>query len=166
MSEFEIRRALPEEYPAIGELTVWAYQDDGFLREGPDTGYALRLRDVAARAEHGEVLVAVDVSGELLGSLTVVRAGSKYAELCRPGELEFRMLAVSPAARRRGVGEALTRAVLDTARELRLDRVVLCSLYLMRPAHRLYERLGFTRIAERDWEPDPGAHLYAYALEL
>jgi hypothetical protein len=33
-------------------------------------------------------------------------------------------------------------------------------------AHRLYERLGFTRLPERDWSPLPGVHLMAYGLEL
>ena len=166
MSEFQIRQALPREYAAIGELTVGAYQGDGYLGADPDTGYATVLRDVASRVEHGEVLAAVDASGEVLGSLTIVRPGSRYAEVSQDGELEFRMLAVSAAARRRGVGEALTRAVLDRARALRLGRVVLCSLYLMTPAHRLYERLGFTRLEARDWEPEPGIRLLAYGIEV
>ena len=36
----------------------------------------------------------------------------------------------------------------------------------MKPAHRIYERLGFTRVPERDWSPRPGVHLYAYSLAL
>jgi hypothetical protein len=33
-------------------------------------------------------------------------------------------------------------------------------------AHRLYERLGFTRLPERDWSPMEGVHLRVYALDL
>ena len=33
-------------------------------------------------------------------------------------------------------------------------------------AHRLYERLGFGRCPERDWEPLPGVELLAFRLEL
>jgi ribosomal protein S18 acetylase RimI-like enzyme len=36
----------------------------------------------------------------------------------------------------------------------------------MHAAHRLYERLGFTRVPERDWSPVPGVQLVAYALPL
>jgi hypothetical protein len=33
-------------------------------------------------------------------------------------------------------------------------------------AHRLYERLAFTRLPERDWSPLPGVRLRVYAREL
>jgi hypothetical protein len=33
-------------------------------------------------------------------------------------------------------------------------------------AHRLYERLGFTRLPQRDWSPVPGIDLLVYATEL
>ena len=42
--------------------------------------------------------------------------------------------------------------------------VVLCSMKEMTDAHRLYERAGFVRDAERDWSPLPGVDLLAYWL--
>jgi hypothetical protein len=37
----------------------------------------------------------------------------------------------------------------------------------MYAAHRIYDRLGFVRTPERDWEPVPGlVSLLTYALEL
>ena len=36
----------------------------------------------------------------------------------------------------------------------------------MTAAHAMYERLGFERVHELDWEFAPGEWLYAYALEL
>jgi hypothetical protein len=36
----------------------------------------------------------------------------------------------------------------------------------MTAAHRLYERLGFTRLPERDWTPLPGVDLLVYSLDL
>jgi GNAT superfamily N-acetyltransferase len=164
VSEVLVRAARPEELPSIGALTVAAYQADGLLDANPE--YVHELSDAARRAEHAELLVAVDADGELLGSVTVVRPGSAFAEISRDGELEFRMLSTTPAARGRGIGEALTRAVLDRARELGAPRVVLCSLDAMKTAHRLYLRLGFTRLPERDWQPVPGFWLRAFALTL
>ncbi|MFF5990049.1 GNAT family N-acetyltransferase [Prauserella flavalba] len=166
MSEITVRRALPGELAELGELTVAAYQADGLLGHDAGESYAGELRDAAHRAEHAELLAAVDASGSLLGTVTVAAHGSHYAEISREGELEFRMLAVAERARGRGVGEALTRAVLDRARELGASRVVLCSLAAMKTAHRLYERLGFRRLPQRDWTPVPGVTLLAYALEL
>jgi len=164
MGDFEIRQPLPEEYAAAGAVTVEAYEVDGHL--AGDVGYDKELRDIARRVELAEVLVAIDAAGNVLGTVTIVGPGSEYAEISRDGELEFRMLAVTPKARGRGVGEALTRAVLDRARALGLSRVVLSSLAGMRSAHRLYERLGFTRLAERDWWPFPHVLLIAYEIDL
>ncbi|MCU1615175.1 MAG: Acetyltransferase, N-acetylglutamate synthase, partial [Frankiales bacterium] len=81
-------------------------------------------------------------------------------------EAAFRMLVVDPAVRGRGVGELLVRACLDRARAAGKRRMVLSTDPRMRSAHRLYERLGFTRLAERDWSPMPGTDLLVYARDL
>ncbi|MGW4061261.1 GNAT family N-acetyltransferase [Amycolatopsis sp. NPDC004747] len=164
MGDVEIRPPRAAEYAAAGEVTVQAYEADGHLAE--DVGYDATLRDVARRASEAEVLVAVDGTGAVVGTVTVVHPGSSYAEISRPGELEFRMLAVAPSARGRGVGEALIKAVFDRARALGLRKVVLSSLDRMPSAHRLYERLGFTRLAERDWRPFPHVTLIAYQIDV
>lgn len=149
----------------VGQLTVWAYRHDGHV--GTDGGgYAATLADTESRHRMAEVLVAVDGAGEVLGTVTVVPPGTPFAEISRPDELEFRMLAVAPPARRRGVGELLVRAVLDRARDRGVCRVVLCSSVGMASAHRLYERLGFLRLPERDWRPVATVHLVAYARDL
>jgi hypothetical protein len=36
----------------------------------------------------------------------------------------------------------------------------------MAAAHRLYARLGFVRVPERDWEPVPGVQLLGFRLDL
>ena len=36
----------------------------------------------------------------------------------------------------------------------------------MTAAQRLYRRLAFTRLPERDWQPVPGIDLLVYALDL
>ncbi|QKV75586.1 GNAT family N-acetyltransferase [Amycolatopsis sp. Hca4] len=164
MSDVEIRPPRPEEYAPAGEVTVLAYEADGHLAD--DVGYDATLRDVARRAEEAEVLVAVDGTGKVVGTVTIVLPGSEFAEISRPGELEFRMLAVAPSARGRGIGEALINAVFERARALGLRKVVLSSLERMRSAHRLYERLGFTRLAERDWRPFPHITLIAYQIDV
>ena len=81
-------------------------------------------------------------------------------------ESAFRMLVVDPAARGRGVGELLVCACLARARAAGKRRMVLSTSTLMTAAHRLYERLGFTRLPERDWSPAPEVDLLVYALDL
>jgi ribosomal protein S18 acetylase RimI-like enzyme len=164
MSGFAVRRATVEEYAAVGRLTVAAYEADGQL--GGEHGYEAVLADVAARAADGEVLVAVDPAGEVVGAVTFVLAGSRYAELSRPGEAEFRMLAVAPAAQGRGVGEALVRACVERAVSLGRAALVLAARDFSARAHRLYLRLGFVRTPELDFSPAPGVDLVAMRLEL
>jgi ribosomal protein S18 acetylase RimI-like enzyme len=164
MADLIIRPATEADLPAVGSVTVEAYSSDGFV--GAHDDYARILADAAARHREAEVLVAADDTGAVLGTVTVVLPGTPYAEISQPGELEFRMLAVSSAARGRGVGEALVRAVIDRARSAGIGRVVLSSSEKMLAAHRLYERLGFTRLPERDWMPLPDVTLKAYAYGM
>ncbi|MEU4201776.1 GNAT family N-acetyltransferase [Streptomyces sp. NPDC045470] len=164
--DITIRAARPAEFDAIGELLVAAYAADGLLAFGADDPYAGKLRDVAHRAGHAEVLTAVDADGAVLGAVTFAAPGSPYAEIAGPDEGEFRMLAVAPAGRGRGTGEALVRACMDRARSLGLSRMVLSAMPQIKNAHRMYERIGFTRIPERDWEPVPGIELWAFTCEL
>ncbi|MFI6096759.1 GNAT family N-acetyltransferase [Lentzea sp. NPDC051213] len=162
MADLLIRPAREADLPAVGAITVEAYRVDGFL-DGTDD-YADTLADAASRFRDAELLVAVDgASAEVLGSVTVVHPGTPYAEISESGELEFRMLSVASSARGRGVGEALVRAVIDRAKAAGAGHVVLSSSEKMLTAHRLYERLGFTRMPERDWAPLPGVNLVAYA---
>ncbi|WP_327353526.1 GNAT family N-acetyltransferase [Streptomyces sp. NBC_01304] len=163
--DYVIRQADPEEFPALGDLTVQAYLDD-CLFPGPDYPYVMVLRDVAARAEGAETLVAVDEAGSLLGGVAFALAGSVQAQVSEPGEAEFRALAVAKAGRGRGVGAALVEACVQRARDAGCSGVRLSTAPDMRAAHRLYARLGFVRTPERDWSPVSDVTLLTYLLSL
>ncbi|RIV35943.1 GNAT family N-acetyltransferase [Micromonospora radicis] len=161
-----VRPAVPADFADLARLTVAAYEADGQLKG--ETGYGDVLADVTGRAAHGEILVAADeVTGQLLGSVTFVLPGSRYAEMCGPGEAEFRMLAVDPAAQGRGAGAALVEACVVRAAELGRAALVICVRDgHAEPAHRLYRRRGFQRVPEQDWTPLPGVDLLALRLPL
>jgi ribosomal protein S18 acetylase RimI-like enzyme len=165
MSAPAVRVADPAQFDAIARITVAAYEADGQL--AGEHGYERVLADVPARARAGELLVAVDeATGEVLGSVLFVLPGSPYAELSGPGEAEFRMLAVDPAAQGRGAGEALVRACLARAVEAGCARVVICVRSFSTPAHRLYARLGFVRFPALDWSPVAGVELLGLRRDL
>ncbi|MEV7725437.1 GNAT family N-acetyltransferase [Streptomyces sp. NPDC087917] len=174
--DIAIRAARPAEYEELGEITAQAYVGDGLL-DSDAAFYAGVLRDVAARAADGEVLVAVAPSDTdshtdadsdaLLGGVTFAPPGSPLADIAGPGEAEFRMLAVAREARGRGAGEALVRACAARARGLEgVTHLVLSTQRGMTGAQRIYERLGFVRTPERDWAPVPGLTLLTYRMEL
>ena len=157
----EVRAALPSEWAAVGELTARTYRAEG---HGSDD-YAHTLRDVATRAAQATVLVAV-LDGRLVGAVAVATAGGAFAEQAGPGEAVIRMLVTAPAARGQGAGTALVLACLDAAREAGCSVVRLSTEPTMTSAHRIYERLGFTRTPELDWRPEPELMLLTYALPL
>jgi len=141
---------LADDHVAFGRIVVSSYHA---LHGHPvDPDYDDELLDVAARVRAATVLGALEGMTPL-GCVTYVDgAGSPYAERLEDGEASFRMLAVSPAAQGRGVGEALVRACLDRARGAGRSAVFIHSGSWMGGAHRLYRRLGFVVTPERDWE--------------
>jgi GNAT superfamily N-acetyltransferase len=163
-----VREARPDELAAIGELTVAAYSRLPLAGDDPDhAAYLEELRDVPSRARHCTIYAAVDPDGRVLGGVTYIPGpGTPYSESERDGEAGFRMLAVDPSAQGRGVGRALVDACIERASTDNRSALVLLTLPSMRAAHRLYERLGFARAPDRDWEFAPGAVLLGYILPL
>ena len=166
-SGYEVRPARPHELPAAGELCAAGYRADGFLTPGSTDHYEAALLDAAGRAAEAAVLVAAEPDGRLLGTLTWCPPGSGLREVAtRPDQGEFRMLAVHPAARRRGVARALVEHCLSDARRLGLAELVLSSLPEMTAAHALYRTLGFHRSPELDWSPVPSVRLWGFRRTL
>jgi ribosomal protein S18 acetylase RimI-like enzyme len=158
-----IRPAHTDELGRVGDITAAAYTHDGHVAE--DDHYVEHLRDAATREREAELYVAL-VDDVLAGTVTFCPEGSRWREIGREGEGEFRMLAVAPNHRRQGVAQALVGLCLERSRELGYDAVVLSSLESQAPAQRIYERLGFVRVPDRDWEPVPGVALMGFRAVL
>lgn len=155
----EIRRARPEEYAEVGALVVAAYAAGGLLDN--DRGYGAHVADVTGRAAEHPVLVA-SREGRLVGSVTITPHGSPQSEIAAEDEVELRYLGVAPEAWGTGVAQALVAGCEDYALETHARALVLCVISDNTVAHRLYTRLGFHRVPERDWSPAPGVDLWAF----
>jgi ribosomal protein S18 acetylase RimI-like enzyme len=150
-----IRTARPAELAEIGDIRVAAYRADGFLSATSE--YAAILHGLGQDG-NSDVLVAVAGDGQLLGTVMLEywpnQGGpSQDGAAHGPGEAEIRALAVRPAARGQGAGNALLTAVIEHATAHGVEHLVLATLPAMRTAHRMYEKAGFTRLPERDWAP-------------
>lgn len=162
-----IRLVRPDEHDEAGRVTADAYSASyGDLPES----YLESLRDVAGRLADGDVWVAVDDDGTIVGSVWVAPEGRPLSPVAEPGETDFRQLAVAPAARGRGIGEALTRHVIALAVERGSHRVMMNSGPQMVGAHALYAKLGFRRLPEREGqiEVEPGRwiDLMTFGLDI
>jgi ribosomal protein S18 acetylase RimI-like enzyme len=158
-ADIEIREARPDEYGALGDLTVAAYKAlPGIPDEDGLPGYFEDMRDVARRASQAGVvmLVAARGGGELLGGVTFCEDLKAYgaptsADL--PDAAGIRMLAIVDSARGLGLGRALTEECLRRSRALGRAEVVLHTTEVMPIARGLYERMGFERAPELDFSP-------------
>lgn len=161
-----VRAARPEEHAAVGELTARVYRTSGFVPAGHP--YLATLRDAAGRAGAGELLVAEDADGRLVGSAALIPPGAAHYgdPAAGPGDATLRALVVDPTGQRAGVGETLVRACIDRARALGAPVLWLSTLPGMDAAQRLYRRLGFVRRPEHDWTAPSGNLLLTYSLPL
>lgn len=152
-----VREAHPGDYARIGQLTVASYVDGGHL-DAQDL-YVHHLSEVAERAQQARVLVA-EVDGAVAGSVTVTEYDQPFAEVSRPGEMEFRMLAVAPQHQGRGIARMLVRHIVaEAVSRPEVKAVSLCSLTSMTAAHALYASEGFVRDPDRDFVLQiPGKH--------
>ena len=152
----------PGDFDRIADLSVRVYVGGGLASEG----YTSDLADVAGRASRAELLVVRDDNGHVVGSVALVLSGDFGEVTTSDEEAAFRMLVVDPAAQGGGLGTLLVTTCLDRARAAGKRRMVIATGTRMTAAQRLYERLGFTRLPERDWSPVPGIDLIVYSREL
>ena len=110
--------------------------------------YALEPVDEAQLGDpHGEIvkpggaiLFAEDDELGVIGTCGLLKTGD--------GEFELVKMAVAPAARGRGAGEALLRATIERAFALGAKRLFLLTNSKSLAAIRMYERNGFAHDAE------------------
>jgi ribosomal protein S18 acetylase RimI-like enzyme len=145
--EVEVRQADLADADRVGGLAERVYRQGGWT----DEEYAKLLLDARSRIEEAIVLVAT-VAGALVGTVTMAPPESRFANVGRAGEVEVRMLAVDEAARGRGVASLLMDACEVLARNEGFTAVVLSTEPDMRAAHRLYQRRGYVRQPDRDWQ--------------
>jgi ribosomal protein S18 acetylase RimI-like enzyme len=159
----EIRPVRPDEWLAVGTLTVEAYYSlPGF--EDP-TGYASELLDVEGRVRDAEVFVATR-DDDILGCITFVSDNaSPMAEWDVEGSAGIRMLAVAPSAHGQGVGRQLTDYCVARARKEGRSVLLLHSTPFMEIAQGLYKRMGFERYPEIDFFVEE-IKLMGFRLEL
>jgi ribosomal-protein-alanine N-acetyltransferase len=146
----ELRRATPDDVDAIMELESATFTTDAWSSDSMASELA---------SEHTFYLVAMD--GERLAG---------YAGLLAPegsGDGDIQTIAVSPFARRQGLGRLLMETLIDEA-ETRGASQVFLEVRADNPnARALYDDLGFVQVAIRPkyYQPD-GVDAQVMRLDL
>ncbi len=166
MGEIQVREALAGEYEDLGSLVQRAYAEPARPGEPLWDGYFSMLADVAGRAAFATVLVAV-AGGHVIGTATVeLDTTIEGTQGLRPGQANFRVLAVDPPARGHGAGRRLVQACIQVARTAGKDVATLHTTDQMAAAQRIYRSLGFERDPPRDIDLSPHLILRAFRLPL
>jgi len=106
---------------------------------------SVRVRGAAFEGERGRILfVEREANGELVGTTALL---GHWFDGRPVGQIEW--LAVHPAHRGKGLGEALVLAALHDLRERGQTEALLETHPALTAAVRLYERLGFTPVGRR-----------------
>lgn len=116
---------------------------------------AIALNFAAENRQDNEELWIAEKEGLLAGSIMLCHGDE-------PDTGQLRLFLVEPSHRRSGIGSALLRTVLETARNGGYKRLILWTASPLTEAMRLYERAGFRtadEVENRTWRPD-GKSIY------
>jgi ribosomal protein S18 acetylase RimI-like enzyme len=163
-----VRDAAPGERGAVRALTLGAYAEyAAVMAPGAWAGLDQAIR-AALDADAGAACIVAERGGALAGSVLLFPpASDAYAGLAGPPRWpELRLLAVDPAARGLGVGEALVRECARRARAAGAPALGLHTSASMAAARRMYARLGFVRAPEYDFRPGGAELVEGYQLPL
>lgn len=136
-----IRDAREADFEEAGRVMVEAYREyEPLLKPEAWEMYAADIGAVRSRVGTADLIVC-EQEGRLDGAVTFYRPGGFQLF---PAEWAcFRLLAVAPTARGRGVGRALVDEAIVRARDAGAEALAIHNVAFMKAANSLYERIGF-----------------------
>lgn len=141
-----IRGATDRDADAVTALWTEAYFTEG--EGGRDEPYSRAdFEETAAAAAH---FLVAEQDGAVVGVVALLAPGSPGSAVAVDGEAELARLVVDSGTRRGGVGRALAERCAELARAEGWLAIALWSRPYQVAGHRLYESLGYARVAERD----------------
>jgi ribosomal protein S18 acetylase RimI-like enzyme len=164
-----IRDALRDEIHYIREQRINAYNEHAqAITE--DHWHALKQAISSEADSHPNVeLIVAELDGMIVGSVALfppkTDAYEGYIEELDYSEI--RMLAVTPGARGKGVASALVSECITRTKAKGYHTIGLHTADFMKNAIKLYEKIGFERIPQHDFQPaDDGVIVKAFRLSI
>jgi ribosomal protein S18 acetylase RimI-like enzyme len=158
--EVTIRPATGTDAEAIVALWTEAYFSEG--EGGRDAPYSRSdFDETEAAATH---LLVAELDSAVVGVVALLAPGAPTRAIALEDEAELARLAVSSAARRQGIGRALTDRCTELARIEDWRAISLWSRPYQRAGHLLYESLGYQRQPDRDSVDETGFERLVFRL--
>ena len=147
-----VRDAVPADYREIRRVIIAAYlQYADLIARDVFSPYLADLLDLDTHARHGHLIV-VEADGRIRGFGAFYPDASVQGFGWPPGWAGGRALAVHPDARGHGVARALLAACERLARDCGAPVFAFHTASFMTGAIALYERLGYRRAPEFDFD--------------
>ncbi|MBT7951100.1 MAG: GNAT family N-acetyltransferase [Gammaproteobacteria bacterium] len=171
-TDISIREALPSEFDAVGLLMVEVYsqlEDFPTPEEMPDYYEMLASVGEKTKQPSTKILAAFSTTNELLGAVVYFGNMGDYASGGPDIKIDkasgIRLLAVGKNARGLGVGKNLTQACIQEAKDNGHRQVILHSTRVMQVAWDMYEKMGFKRFEDLDFELH-GFSIFGFHLDI
>lgn len=165
----KIRKALNNEIEKIREQRIKAYEEHA--KNIPEEHWDALKRSISSDGDEqqGVELLVAEVDEAVVGSVALFPSNSDaykgFVDLLDYPEI--RMLAVNPRYRRKGIAEALIHECIGLSKANGNQYIGLHNADFMKTAMRLYERMGFQRIPQFDFQPaDDGIIVKAFRLSI
>lgn len=155
---YTVRNAVPDEFEQIGKLLVLVYsQLDGFPKQSEQPDYYRLLSNIGefVNKPESELLVAVNSEDQIAGVVVyfgdIQYYGSGGTATKEKNAAGFRLLAVDPSHRGKGIGKLLTMECIRKAKAKKRQQVIIHTTKAMHAAWKMYERIGFERSEDLDF---------------
>ncbi|MFZ3591204.1 GNAT family N-acetyltransferase [Bacillus sp. DJP31] len=154
---------------SVREKRVHVYRE--YAKDIPTKHWESLSRNLSSNADTqpGVELIVAELNGDIVGSVVLFPAKTKayggyIDEFDYP---EVRMLTVAPETRGKGVASALLFECIQRTKAKGYKSIGLHTGEFMKHAIGLYERLGFERLPQYDFEPgNDGIIVRAYAMNF
>jgi GNAT superfamily N-acetyltransferase len=163
-----IREALQSERQTLAELTKAAYAEYAAVS---DPKFWIQYEAATERTilhDDAPIRLIAEVDKRPVGTVLFcppyeLKLGDRIVKNIYP---EVRLLAVLPNFREYGIGAKLIDECENRARRAEYPALTLHTTTLMQTARRMYEKRGYLRYPELDFEPTAGFIVYGYKKEL
>lgn len=169
---YTVRNATPGEFEQIGKLLVAVYsQLDGFPKQSEQPDYYRLLSNIGEfiQKPESELLVAANSEDQIAGVVVyfgdIQYYGSGGTATKEKNAAGFRLLAVDPAHRDKGIGKLLTMECIRKAKAKNRGQVIIHTTKAMQTAWKMYEHIGFERSEDLDFMQQE-LPVYGFRLKL